>query len=135
RGLKVYSVNLMVMFFGKRFINKGRSEGELGINSANKAYEQIQQIDPSIRIGLCPCIGNNGSRDEVFTLEDAKTLREFADRTPWVVALHFWSINADSGKPRRRSTTRAATQSTTGPAVAPRQPWAFANVFKTFTRP
>jgi hypothetical protein len=123
----------MVMFFGKRFINKGRTEGELGIDSANKAYEQIQQIDPSIKIGLCPCLGNNGSRDEVFTLEDARTLKAFADRTPWVVSLHFWSINDDAARPRRRSATRAATQPSTRPTAPPRQPWAFANIFKSFT--
>jgi hypothetical protein len=129
KGVKVYSANIMVMYFGRQFINKGRSEGELGIDSANAAYAQIQKIDPAIRIGLCPCLGNNGSRDEVFTLDDARTLKAFADQTPWVVSLHYWSINGDSGRPRRRSATQAATQ----PATQPRQPWAFANIFKSFT--
>jgi chitinase len=129
KGIKVYSANLMVMFFGKRFINKGRSEGELGIDSAKTAYAQIQKIDPSIRIGLCPCLGNNGSKEEVFTLADARTLKAFADATPWVCSLHFWSINDDAARPRRR---RSATQPSTQPD-APRQPWAFANIFKSFT--
>lgn len=96
KGLKVFSVNLMVMFFGKRFIDKGKSEGELCIESANKAYSQIHAIDPAIQIGLCPCLGPNGSRDEVFAIEDARTLKAFADETAWVCSLHFWSINADA---------------------------------------
>ena len=130
KGVKVYSANLMVMYFGRKFINKGRSEGELGIDSANAAYAQIQQIDSSIHIGLCPCLGNNGSRDETFTLDDAKTLKSFADETPWVVSLHYWSINDDSGRPRRRATTQASTQ----PTTQPREPWAFARIFKPFTK-
>src|SRR5262249_3912285 len=105
---------------------------ELGIDSANAAYAQIQKIDPSIRIGLCPCLGQNGSKDEVFTLEDAKTLKAFADRTPWICSLHYWSINGDAARPRRRN---AATRPATTNAAAPREPWAFANVFKSFTAP
>jgi len=132
KGVNVHSANLMVMFFGKRFINKGRTEGELGIDSANRAHEQIQSIDPAIQIGLCPCLGNNGSRDEVFTVEDARTLKNFADRTPWVCSLHFWSINGDSGR-RRRSDP--STNSTPTSAANQPRPWDFANLFKSFTTP
>jgi len=144
KGVKVHSANLMVMYFGKKFINKGKSEGELGIESAKRAYEQIQNIDPAIQIGLCPCLGNNGSKDEVFTLDDAKTLRTFTDKTPWVCSLHYWSINGDSGRPRRRrpastitSTNTAGVATTNNSPTAaveiPPQPWAFANIFKSFT--
>jgi hypothetical protein len=134
QGLKVYSANLMVMFFGKRFINKGKSEGELGIASANKARAQLQKIDPAICIGLCPCLGRNGSNDEVFTLEDAKTLKTFADKTPWVCSLHYWSINADSGRPRRKKSTESATGTNNAAAAQrPAKPWQFADIFKSFT--
>ena len=92
------------MYFGTGFINKGKSEGQLGVDSANKAHEQLQKIDPAIQIGLCPCLGRNGSTGEVFTLDDAKTVNAFADKTPWVCSLHFWSINGDSG--RRRCCSR-----------------------------
>jgi hypothetical protein len=122
----------MVMFFGEKFINKGKTEGELGIESANKTYEQIQKIDPAIRVGLCPCLGNNGSKDEVFTLDDAKTLKAFADKTPWVCSMHYWSINGDAARPRKKP---AAANADGTPTNAPnaRQPWAFANIFKSFT--
>lgn len=128
KGVQVYSANIMVMYFGKAFINKGKSEGQLGIDSANAAYAQIQRIDPSIKVGLCPCLENNGSNDEVFTVEDAKVLKSFADQTAWVCSLHYWSINDDAAKPRKRSNATPATQ-----PAPPREPWAFANVFKSFT--
>lgn len=141
KGVQVHSANLMVMFFGKKFTNKGKSEGELGIESANVAYAQIQKIDPSIQIGLCPCLGKNGSAEEVFNLEDAKTLKAFADKTPWVCSLHYWSINDDAARPRhKRNPANAAgtngVAATTNNAASPQenQPWAFANIFKNFTK-
>jgi chitinase len=140
KGVKVHSANLMVMYFGKRFIGKGKSEGELGIDSANAAYKQIQKIDPAIQVGLCPCLGKNGSSAEVFTLDDAKVLKAFADKTPWVCSLHYWSINDDAARPRRRRNATAATNTTvsasTNNVAVPdtRQPWAFANVFESFTK-
>ncbi len=142
KGVKVHSANIMVMFFGKKFVGKGKSEGELGIESANAAYAQIQKIDPSIQIGLCPCLGRNGSADEVFGIEDAKVLKAFADKTPWVCSLHYWSINDDAGRPRRHRSVVNTTNSvgvvtsTTNNVTVPnaQQPWAFANIFKSFDK-
>lgn len=133
KGVKVHSANLMVMYFGKKFINKGKSEGQLGVDSANTAYAQLQKIDPAIQVGLCPCLGRNGSKDEVFTLNDAKTLKAFADKTPWVCSLHYWSINDDAGRPRRKRNANTGTNSVT--ASNSPQPWAFAKIFQTFTAP
>ncbi len=130
KGVRVHSANIMVMYFGKRFTGKGKSEGQLGIESANTAYAQIQKIDPTIQIGLCPCLGRNGSGDEVFGIEDAKQIKAFADETPWVCSLHYWSINDDSARPRRRPSTRPVTEGLTQPT---RKPWEFANIFKSFT--
>jgi hypothetical protein len=126
RGVKVYSTNIMVMYFGNRFVGKGKSEGELGIASALKAHEQVQKIDPAIQIGLCPCLGRNGSKSEVFGIEDAKTLKAFADQMAWVCSLHYWSINEDA-RP-------AAAQGREG--LGPdKKPWEFARLFSAFTTP
>jgi hypothetical protein len=125
-GVKVHSANLMVMFFGNKFIGKGKSEGQLGIDSATKAYEQLQKIDPAIRVGLCPCLGKNGSRDEFFTEADAKTLKDWADTQRWVCSLSFWSINRDAGnKPGNHA-------SNTNSEIV-QKPWAFTSIFKNFT--
>ena len=128
KGVKVHSANIMVMYFGKKFTGKGKSEGQLGIESANTAYAQIQKIDPAIKIGLCPCLGRNGSTAEVFDLDDAKTIKDFADKTPWVCSLHYWSINDDAALPRRK---KNATNSVVVPNAP--QPWAFARIFQPFT--
>jgi hypothetical protein len=133
KGVKVHSANLMVMYFGKEFINQGKSEGQLGVDSANAAYAQLQKIDPAIQVGLCPCLGRNGSKDEVFTLDDAKILKAFADKTPWVCSLHYWSINDDAARPRRKRNANTGTNSVTT-SNSP-QPWAFAKIFQTFTAP
>ena len=142
KGVKVHSADLMVMFFGKKFVNKGKSEGELGIESAQAAHAQIQKIDPAIRIGLCPCLGRNGSTNEVFGLEDARTLKTFADKTPWVCSLHYWCINDDAARPRRKRNVISSTNTTgivtttTNSVTVPseNQPWAFASIFKDFTK-
>ena len=130
KGVKVHSANLMVMFFGKKFINRGKPEGQLGVDSANAAYAQLRKIDPAIQVGLCPCLGKNGSPDEVFTLHDAEILRTFADKTPWICSLHYWSINDDAAAPpKKRSVTGTHNVSVSNPP----QPWAFARIFQTFT--
>jgi hypothetical protein len=131
-GVRVHSVDLMVMYFGREYINKGKSEAQLGIDAANEAHEALQKIDPAIQIGLCPKLGRNGSKDEVFTFDDAKIIKAFADKTPWVCSLHYWSINDDSGRRRRYGPNADSTE--TGAANEPR-PWDFANVFKSFTTP
>jgi hypothetical protein len=124
QGVVVHSANIMVMYFGKAFVSTGRGEGQLGIDSAIKAHSQIQPIDPNIQIGLCPCIGNNGSHKEVFTLADAKVLRDFADKTDWICSLSFWSMNRDSELHHGDDTSAEYT----GPL-----PWDFSNAFKSFT--
>lgn len=131
KGVKVHSADIMVMFFGRPFINQGQSEAELAIASANKTYEQIQKIDPAMLVGLCPCLDAMPG-GEVFTLDDAKTLKDFADKTPWVCSLHYWSINGDA-HPRgpRGGNSGGGTNTVT---ANPRTPWAFAEIFKSFTR-
>lgn len=132
KGVKIHSANIMVMYFGKRFINQGKSEGELGVDSANHAYEQLQKIDPAIQVGLCPCLGRNGSSAEIFGLDDARIIKAFADKTPWVCSLHYWSINDDAARARRKKKT---TGTNSVPAVEAPQPWAFAKIFQPFTTP
>jgi len=126
QGVKVHSANLMVMFFGKEFVGKGKSEGRLGIDSAIKAYEQIQQLDPAIQIGLCPCLGKNGSKGEFFTEADARTLKAWAEAQSWVCSLSFWSINRDAGN-------NPGKQSSNTNSEIVQKPWAFTDIFKTFT--
>jgi len=127
KGVKVHSVNLMMTDFGGQIAGGGKSEGELGVDSANAAFQQLQKIDPAIQVGLCPSLGNNGSSTGVFTLDDARTFRAFADKTPWVCALDYWSINNDT-----TNAVSAGAGANGGTFSTVSQPWAFAKTFESF---
>src|SRR5271168_309889 len=74
RGVKVYSANVMTMDFGQDF-SKGKRMSDVSIASALKAHEECRIIDPAIRIGLTPMIGQNDQKGEVFTQDDARALK------------------------------------------------------------
>jgi hypothetical protein len=123
KGVKVYSVNIMTMDFGARH-SRGKRMSEVSIASAVRTFGQCQRIDPSILIGLTPMIGQNDVKEEVFGLEDAVALRDWAAAKPWVCSMSFWSSNRDTGKPGRNpGTTRSGIQ---------QQAWEFTNTFKSF---
>jgi chitinase len=126
KGIKIYSANIMVMDYGAR-ISKDKKMGDLAIECAIKTRQQVEKIDPSIQIGLCPMIGQNDVKEEIFTLDDAKTLRDWASKQEWICSLSFWSANRDTGKPgRREGTTRSGIQ---------QQPWEFTRIFQPFAPP
>jgi len=126
KGIKVYSANLMVMDYGAR-ISKDKTMSDLAIACATKTHEQIQTIDSTMLIGLCPMIGQNDVKEEIFTPADAKSLRDFAAAQPWICSFSFWSINRDTGKPgRREGTTRSGIN---------QQPWEFTTIFQQFAKP
>jgi len=125
RGVKVFSVNVMTMDFGAHF-SQGKKMSDVAIASALQAHEQCQKIDPAIRIGLTPMIGQNDERGEIFTLADAKALKQWADAQPWVCSLSFWASNRDAGNPERKN------DDNTGSGI-PQKPWAFTLIFKSFT--
>ena len=126
RGVKVHSANVMTMDYGPRH-SKGKKMSDVAISSATKAHEQCAEIDPSIQIGLTPMIGQNDVKSEVFTLDDAKALRAWADAQPWVCSLSFWASNRDNGKAGQKGgNTRSGID---------QRPWDFTNIFKGFTKP
>jgi hypothetical protein len=126
KSVKIFSANIMVMDFGARF-SKDKKMSDIAIASALKTHEQLVTIDPNIQLGLCPMIGQNDVKDEVFSLEDAKVLRQWAKTQPWVCSFSFWSINRDTGKPgRREGATRSGID---------QQPWEFTHIFQQFATP
>ncbi|HXE42658.1 MAG TPA: hypothetical protein VN516_06500, partial [Candidatus Baltobacteraceae bacterium] len=70
-----------------------------------------------------------------------KTLKAFADKTPWVCSLHYWSINDDAARPRKKRVVSAMTNEvgtvtyTTNRVTVPSEnsPWQFVKVFQSFT--
>lgn len=125
KRLKVYSANLMTMDFGAHF-SQGKKMSEVSIASALKAHEQCVAIDPAIKIGLTPMIGQNDERGEIFSPDDARALLGWAQAQPWVCSLSFWASNRDAGKMEKHgngNTTSGVAQ----------KPWEFTRIFQPFT--
>jgi hypothetical protein len=125
RGVKVHSVNVMTMDFGAHF-SKGKKMSAVSIASALKARDQCSNIAPDIQIGITPMIGQNDEKGEVFTQSDARVVKKWAQKQPWVCSLSFWASNRDTGhldKDKTGNDTSGVTQ----------KPWEFTRIFKPFT--
>ncbi len=128
KGVKVKSANVMTMYFGPQF-TKDRSMIDLCKASVEKAHEQCQQIDKGIQIGITPMIGKGGDKGaELFSLDDAKVLRDWALTKPYVCSIGFWSVNRDSGKPSKRGGDGGNTAS-----GIPQQPFDYSKILMGFT--
>lgn len=93
-GVRVDVVNIMAMDYGDSFKS---NMGQYAIDAATKTRSQLQGIGLSnTKIGICPMIGVNDVQAEVFTVANARAVREFAQKTSWVRWLSFWSINRDN---------------------------------------
>ena len=97
QGLKIESVDIMTMDYGKS-ISHGKKMGDLAVAAAMASHRQTTEIDPSIKIGICPMIGQNDEKSEIFTLDDAHEVMNFASQTSWVRSVAFWSSNRDRPK-------------------------------------
>jgi chitinase len=126
KGVKVHSANVMTMDFGAHF-SKGKKMSDISIASAFRAHEQCRAISPGIQIGLTPMIGRNDERGEIFTLDDARMLEEWAGKQPWICSLSFWAVNRDTGHVGKDKTGN----DTSG---VPQKPWEYTSIFKAFTK-
>lgn len=103
-GVDLAGVNLMTMNFGASR-NTNQSMAKNAINSLKKTHGQLrilyerQEIFLSdavlwSKLGATPMIGQNDVGDEVFTLEDARELNEFAQEIQ-LGRMSLWSANRD----------------------------------------
>ncbi|KAJ3318513.1 hypothetical protein HDV06_000446 [Boothiomyces sp. JEL0866] len=93
-------INIMTMDYGSGVAPDGANGmGTYSIQAAQNTYKQAQQAGmKNAKIGLTPMIGKNDVAGEVFTLANAQQVLTFAQTTPWVGLLAFWSINRDTSK-------------------------------------
>jgi len=97
-GLKNYFINLMVMNYGEAKPDNCVVE----FNRCNMAASAILVAEnfsrefsvPMRRIELTPMIGVNDVIDNIFFLNDARTLGRFV-ATNGLGGLHYWSLNRD----------------------------------------
>ena len=95
-GLQVDVVNVMAMDYGPSNAPNGSTAmGHYAIEAAKATYAQVQSVGLTATIGVTPMPGQNDLADEIFTLENAAELVQFAQSTPWVSFLSFWSANRD----------------------------------------
>lgn len=81
-------VNIMAMDYG---LGRGNM-ADYAIKAAKAVRKQTGKS-----IGITVMIGKNDVPGEVFTLEDAKRVRQFVKETVWVQRHSIWSINRDNG--------------------------------------
>ncbi|WP_308445852.1 carbohydrate-binding protein [Chitiniphilus purpureus] len=99
-GVRVDLVNIMAMDYGSG-ISSGKKMGDLAVQAATSLFNQIKPIFPTktdaelwAMIGVTPMIGQNDVQNEVFTLEDAQTLTNFA-RQKNIGLIAYWSFQRD----------------------------------------
>ena len=89
-------VNIMAMDYGTSVDNNGQM-GLDAINAAIATEKQISDLGLSAKIGITPMIGVNDIASEVFTLQDAQALLNYARTDSNVVRLSMWSVARDNG--------------------------------------
>lgn len=93
-GVKVAVVNLMTMDYG------GAADplamGAHVIAAVNGTTAQMLDNGIRARIGICPMIGLNDVKPEVFSLSDARQVIDWAQSNPVVTRLTMWSVERDA---------------------------------------
>jgi hypothetical protein len=120
-GVKIESVNIMTMDYGER-LSHGKKMGDLAVSASNASHRQTLAIDPSIKIGITPMIGRNDEKTEIFTLDDAREVMDFASKTDWVRSVGFWSSNRDRPKGARKGGNHSSG--------IDQKPWDFTRIFE-----
>jgi len=124
-GLVVDAVNIMAMDYGDSVAPNGATGmGGYAISAAQKTYQQSSQIlGTAIMIGITPMIGQNDVESEVFRLQDATQLVQWAFTANYVSRLSMWSMNRDNGNKGALYASSQIVQTN----------YAFAGIFKAFT--
>ncbi len=122
RGLKIESVDVMTMDYGAA-LSRGKKMGDLAVSAANATRRQIQEIDPAVKIGICPMIGVNDEKGRDFHAGRRPGGHGFRiDHRLESASVGFWSSNRDRPKGARKGSNH-----TSG---IDQKPWEFTEIFK-----
>jgi hypothetical protein len=124
-GVNISLVNIMAMDYG----DSAPPDSDMGQNAIAAAQAVSGQLSGAswATIGVTPMIGVNDTAPEVFTLQDAQVLLEFAQQNS-LGRLAMWSVTRDQPCPGGPGGTAQDTCS-----GVDQQPFEFTNIFKTFT--
>jgi hypothetical protein len=122
-GVRVDVVNVMAMDYGAQTTG---DMAALAISAAQNTQNQLIANGISASVGVCPMIGQNDTRGEIFTLANASTLQAWAQSTGYVTELTFWAVDRDNGscpgKTRASGSCSGLAQNT----------YDFTKIFKSF---
>ncbi|MFI8996624.1 chitinase [Streptomyces sp. NPDC053542] len=98
RGVDISAVNILAMHYGDSY---NGDMGKYAVQAATAAQRQIKKAlaieDDATAwrtLAVTPMVGVNDVKTEVFTVEDAKQLKRFADRKG-LAWLSMWSTDRD----------------------------------------
>jgi hypothetical protein len=95
QGVKVNAVNIMAMCYG----NNEKQMGQAAISAANATKKQCDDLGLVYSgVGITPQIGKNDTPNETFTIDNAKEVIAFVQKTSWVNFMSFWAVGADNAK-------------------------------------
>jgi chitinase len=129
-GVHLAGINLMTMnYYSPRA--PGDRMAQNAIRTANSVVQQLHLLYPNRTavqlwgmLGITPMIGVNNDLREIFTLQDARTLLNFAEERR-IARLAFWSIQRDD----RCERGEVAPHHCSG---VPQQPYQYARTFAGF---
>jgi len=110
QGVKVNAVNIMAMCYGTNETQMGKA----AISAANATKKQCDDLGLIYGgIGITPQIGKNDTPNETFTIDNAKEVMTFVQKTPWVNFTAFWAVGLDNAQKSK----------------TPQEQWEFTNIF------
>lgn len=94
-GVEVSYVNIMAMDYGAYY-----DSGDMGddaISATEATLGQLESIGLDTQVVITPMIGINDVTTEIFTLEDAQQLVDYAESNDDVAGISMWSLGRDNG--------------------------------------
>ncbi|MEP9348834.1 fibronectin type III domain-containing protein [Xanthobacter sp. KR7-225] len=92
-GVDIDTVNIMVMNYGE--YHDSGDMGDDAIAATEATIAQLEALGIDAKVGITPQIGENDIAGEVFTLEDAQQLTDYADGNDHVAYLAMWALSRD----------------------------------------
>lgn len=116
-------VNYMVMDYFYDPGVPGGDMGKLSIRALTNAARQMKEMGIASKLGAIPMIGQNDNKFEIFSLDDARALRAYADKNPDLVRFAIWSLERDNGG------CAGKPEATDGCSGVAQEPWAYSALF------
>ena len=124
-GFSLDVLNIMAMDYGTGDPDQGRN----AVEAARNTIAQLRGLGLATKVGVTPMIGINDVISEVFTLEDARELLEFAKDNPDIASLGIWSLGRDlPSDPGSNGFTQDDVKPN-GSAIVDQTRYEFSNIF------